>query len=135
MLAQVSSQGPGALEIIVIAVTSIAFWAAAIWGIIRLFKYIRKREKRLGGGIQMSLGVTGLILVTMRILMFLLLGGTELGSPRWFIANIGNIASHVGLVVSIVGIFKNSGRWAGIAGVIQWVAWGLFNALVMRQAM
>ncbi len=67
------------------------------------------------------LGVAGLILVCMRPLHFALLFTKDIGTPLWFVGVLGILCSHVGLIVSISGMARNSGRVAGMIGILAWV--------------
>ncbi len=64
-------------------------------------------------------GIVGLILTgVFCIAIFVAPGGFV---PVMF----GGIVSVVGLVVSIVGAVRGSGRWAGVAGILMFfVGWG-----------
>jgi hypothetical protein len=86
----------------------------------------RRGEHRWGGGIEIPLGTAGLILVLTRLLLLVAAGLAAAGFRDHefllgIIIGIAVLAPHVGLVVSIFGIFRNSGRVAGICGVIAWL--------------
>src|SRR5262249_27350896 len=77
------------------------------------------RRKKSG---EISLGAAGVILVGLRLLQLAWFAAKNVGDVYWFLSSLGILASHVGLVVSIVAVVKGSGRWAGVAGVVLWVA-------------
>src|SRR5262249_12650761 len=88
------------------------------------------RRKKSG---EISWGAAGAILVGLRVLESAWFAAKNVGDMYWFLSTLGILASHVGLVVSIVGVVKGSGRWAGVAGVVLWVAFtAAFYALTKK---
>ena len=75
---------------------------------------------------EISWGVAGLVLVSLRLLQLAQGPRTQLGDAVWFVSSVGVVAALVGLVVCIAAIAKNSGRGAGVAGVVLFALLALF---------
>ena len=71
---------------------------------------------------EISSGAAGLILVGSSLLHVVFRASKEVGDVFWFIGAFGVLTSLVGLVISIIGVAKNSGRTAGFFGVLAYVA-------------
>ena len=81
---------------------------------------------------ELPLGLAGLILCLMRALEFahnFTRGG---GDIFWFISAVGIGASWVGLVLAVMGIFKNSGRAAGIVAIVAWLGLSVLCMFMVR---
>ena len=86
-----------------------------------------KPQRRPG---EISIGAAGFVLVCCRLLQIVGRLGKGDSDVFWFIGAFAALASLVGLVISIVGIAKNSGRTEGIFGVVGYVILAvLFMAL------
>jgi hypothetical protein len=117
MLAQTQPPGPSGALWLVIILVDVLVLCGIVWGIRALFRYLRKIEPRGGANREVSQGVAGLLLVSLGLLRFAELRAGDIGDFFWFVAVIGIVASFVGLIVSIVALFKGSGQGAACAGI------------------
>jgi hypothetical protein len=74
-----------------------------------------------------SYGTAGLILVVLRVFAVTSHLARDFGDLFWFIGSIGVMASLVGLVVCIIGLFKASGRGAAVVGIVLWCVFGFLS--------